>query len=151
MSGVIMKYKEAFKESLESPETFWGRAAEEIIWDRKWDTVLDSSNPPFYRWFKGGMLNTCFNAVDYHVQQGRGDQLALIYDSPVTDTIKKYTYAEVLERVSKIAGFLQGLGANKGDTVLIYMPMVAEAVFAMLACARIGVDPFRGVRRICPS
>jgi propionyl-CoA synthetase len=139
MSGVIMKYKEAFKESLESPETFWGRAAEEIIWDRKWDTVLDSSNPPFYRWFRGGMLNTCFNAVDCHVQQGRGDQLALIYDSPVTDTIKKYTYAEVLERVSKIAGFLQGLGAKKGDTVLIYMPMVPEAVFAMLACARIGV------------
>ncbi len=133
-----MKYEEAFKESLENPEAFWGRAAEEIVWDRKWDKVLDDSNPPFYRWFSGAMLNTCFNAVDRHVEEGRGDQPALIYDSPVTGTVATYTYAQLKERVSKIAGFLKGLGVQKGDTVLIYMPMIPEAVMAMLACARLG-------------
>ncbi len=100
-----MKYEEAYRESLVSPETFWGRAAEEIAWDRRWDQVLDRSTRPFYRWFRGGMLNSCFNAVDYHVQQGRGDQIAVIYDSPVTDTVKKITYSELKERVSKTAGF----------------------------------------------
>jgi propionyl-CoA synthetase len=136
--GSFMRYKEAFTEALENPESFWGRAAEEIVWERKWDTVLDSSNPPFYRWFSGGTLNTCFNAVDYHVQQGRGDQVAVIYDSPVTDTIKKFTYSQLQERVSKIAGFLKGLGVKKGTSVLIYMPMIPEALMAMLACARLG-------------
>lgn len=133
-----MKYDEVFKESLESPETFWGQAAEAIAWDRKWDRVLDRSNPPFYRWFSGGALNTCFNALDYHIQQGRADQTAVIYDSPVTDTIQKFTYAELRERVSKIAGFLKALGVDKGDTVLIYMPMISEALMSMLACARLG-------------
>jgi len=133
-----MKYEEAFRESLENPDAFWGRAAEEIVWDRKWDTVLDFTNPPFYRWFVGGMLNTCFNALDVHVQRGRGDQTALIYDSPVTDTVKKYTYSELLGRVSTVAGFLKDLGVSKGDTVIVYMPMIPEAVISMLACARIG-------------
>ena len=133
-----MKYEEAYRESLVSPETFWGRAAEEIAWDRRWNQVLDGSTRPFYRWFRGGMLNSCFNAVDYHVQQGRGDQIAVIYDSPVTNTVKKITYSELKERVSKIAGFLRGLGVGKGDTVLIYMPMIPEALMSMLACARIG-------------
>ncbi len=133
-----MKYAEAFKESIENPETFWGRAAEEIVWEKKWDKVLEFTNPPFSRWFVGGMLNTCYNCVDLHVEKGRGDQTAIIYDSPVTDTIVKYTYTQLKERVSKIAGFLKGLGVTKGDTVIIYMPMIPEAVMAMLACARIG-------------
>ncbi|MGC8907174.1 MAG: propionyl-CoA synthetase [Desulfomonilaceae bacterium] len=133
-----MKYEEVFRESLENPDAFWGRAAEDIVWDVKWSQVLDRSNPPFYRWFRGGMLNTCFNAVDYHVQSGRGEQTAVIYDSPVTNSVERFTYARLQERVSKIAGFLRDLGVQKGDTVLIYMPMVPEALMAMLACARIG-------------
>ncbi|MFH0826018.1 MAG: propionyl-CoA synthetase [Pseudomonadota bacterium] len=133
-----MKYEEAFRESLENPDAFWGRAAEEISWDKKWDQVLDKSNPPFYRWFTGGRLNTCYNAVDRHVEAGRGNQLAVIYDSPVTNSIRTFTYAELKDRVSRIAGFLKGLGVEKGDTVLLYMPMIPEAVMGMLACARLG-------------
>jgi propionyl-CoA synthetase len=131
-------YEEAFRESLENPALFWGKAAEEICWDKRWETVLDSSNPPFYRWFTGGVLNTCYNAVDRHVERGRADQLALIYDSPVTNTIQKFTYSQLRRRVAKIAGFLKGLGVAQGDTVVIYMPMIPEALLAMLACARIG-------------
>jgi len=131
-------YEQAFRESLEDPEGFWGRAAEAITWYKRWDCVLDRSNPPFYRWFTGGVLNTCYNAVDRHIERGRGDQLALIYDSPVTDTIQKFTYSELCDRVAKIAGFLRELGVQKGDTVVIYMPMIPEALIAMLACARLG-------------
>ena len=133
-----MKYEEAFRESLENPEAFWARAAEEIDWDKKCDRVLDQSNSPFFKWFPGAMLNTCFNAVDRHVLRGRGDQTAIIYDSPVTNTIQKITYSELKERVSKTAGFLKSLGVVKGDRVLIYMPMIPEAVIGMLACARLG-------------
>lgn len=133
-----MKYAEVYKESLEYPEVFWGRTAEEIDWDKKWDRVLDQSELPFVKWFPGGMLNTCFNAVDRHVLRGRGDQPAVIYDSPVTNTVKKFTYNELKARVEKIAGFLLGLGVTKGDTVLIYMPMIPEALMSMLACARLG-------------
>jgi propionyl-CoA synthetase len=133
-----MKYKEAFRQSLEDPEAFWGNAADQIDWDRKWDCVLNQSNSPFLNWFPGAKLNTCFNAVDRHVLSGRGDQLALIYDSPVTDTIQKFTYGELKDRISRIAGFLKSLGVNKGDRVLIYMPMIPEAVMGMLACARLG-------------
>jgi propionyl-CoA synthetase len=134
----MMKYEEAFRESLENPEAFWARAAEEIDWDKKWDRVLDQSNSPFFKWFPEAMLNTCFNAVDRHVLRGRGDQTAIIYDSPVTNTIQKITYAELKERVAKTAGFLKSLGVVKGDRVLIYMPMIPEAVIGMLACARLG-------------
>jgi propionyl-CoA synthetase len=133
-----VNYAQAFKESLESPETFWGRAAEEITWYRKWDQVLDVSNLPFSRWFVGGLINTCYNALDRHLEGGRGLQPALIYDSPVTDTVRTYTYAELTDRVSRIAGFLTSLGVTKGDRVVIYMPMIPEAAMAMLACARIG-------------
>lgn len=143
-----MTYAEAYKESLESPETFWGTAAEAIDWDRKWDIVLDRSNPPFYRWFKGGALNTCFNAVDRHVQRGRADQDAIIYDSPVTDTLQKISYGELQSRVAKVAGMLVNLGVKKGDTVLIYMPMIPEAVISMLACADRG-SAFSRVWGIC--
>jgi propionyl-CoA synthetase len=134
-----MTYQEMFQESVENPDSFWGRAAEAIVWDKKWDQVLDRSNPPFYRWFKGGKLNTCFNAVDVHVQQGRGAQPALIYDSPVTNTKQTITYQELRDRVSRVAGFLMELGLKKGDTVIVYMPMIPEAVISMLACARLGV------------
>lgn len=131
-------YEEAFRESLERPDRFWGKAAEEITWYKRWTSVLDASNPPFDRWFTGGVLNTCYNAVDRHVERGRADQVALIYDSPVTNTVLKFTYAELRARVAKIAGFLKELGVTKGDTVVIYMPMIPEALLAMLACARIG-------------
>jgi propionyl-CoA synthetase len=132
------KYDELFQRSIKDPGGFWAEAAEDITWYRKWDKVLDASNPPFYRWFPGAELNTCYNALDRHVEGGRADQTALIYDSPVTDTIKKYTYRELLDEVSRFAGVLQGLGVKKGDTVVIYMPMVPQAVVAMLACARLG-------------
>jgi propionyl-CoA synthetase len=134
----MMIYQEAFQESIENPESFWGKAAEEIVWEKKWDRVLDDSKSPFTKWFSGGRLNTCFNAVDVHVQQGRGNQTALIYDSPVTHTIEKFTFNDLKERVSRIAGFLKGLGVQKGDTILIYMPMIPEALMSMLACARLG-------------
>ncbi len=134
----MMKYQDCFIESLENPEAFWGRAAEQIDWDKKWDRVLDQSNSPFFKWFPGGMLNTCFNALDRHVLRGRGDQVALIYDSPVTNTVQKLTYSELKERVAKTAGFLTNLGVTKGDRVLVYMPMIPEAVIGMLACARLG-------------
>ncbi len=133
-----MIYQEAFQESIENPNAFWGKAAEEIVWERKWDQVLDDSKSPFNKWFSGGRLNTCFNAVDHHINLGRGDQVAVIYDSPVTKTIQKFTFSELKDRVSRISGFLKGLGVEKGDTVLIYMPMIPEALMAMLACARLG-------------
>ena len=100
--------------------------------------MLDDSNPPFYRWFPGGRLNTCFNALDRHVRDGRGDRPALVHDSPVTGTTRTFTYAELLDRVATFAGALARLGVGQGDRVVIYMPMVPEAVVAMLACARLG-------------
>jgi len=132
------RYEELYRRSLEDPAGFWAEAAEQISWTKKWDRVLDDSNPPFYRWFVGGELNTCYNAVDRHVEAGRGDQVAIIYDSPVTDQIQKITYRELQDRVARFAGVLRGLGVEKGDTVIIYMPMVPQAAVAMLACARLG-------------
>jgi len=132
------RYTEAFRQSIEDPAGFWGGAAQGIDWYREPAAVLDSSNPPFYRWFSGGVLNTCFNAVDRHVRDGRGDQAALIYDSPVTGTGRTLTYRQLLDQVARFAGVLRGLGTGAGDRVVIYMPMIPEAVVAMLACARIG-------------
>ncbi len=120
------------------PKGFWAAAAEDLYWDRRWDRVFDDSRPPYYRWFVGGRLNTCYNAVDLHVDRGRGKQLALIYDSPVTGTVKAFTYAALQDEVARFAGALRRLGVDQGDRVIIYMPMVPEAVIAMLACARIG-------------
>jgi propionyl-CoA synthetase len=131
-------YDGAFSKSINDPDAFWGEAAENCHWYKKWDKVLDASNKPFYRWFTGGIINTCYNALDYHVEMGRGNQAALIYDSPVTQTIKTYTYTELKDEVALFAGALAGLGVTKGDRVLIYMPMIPEAAIAMLACARIG-------------
>lgn len=124
--------------SLTDPETFWADAAAAVHWDKYWDKVLDSADAPMYRWFTGAALNTCYNAVDLHVAEGRGGQRAIIYDSPVTDTVRSYTYAELLHEVRQVAGALAELGVGKGDRVIIYMPMIPEAVFAMLACARLG-------------
>lgn len=131
-------HQEALSRSLEQPEAFWAEQAESIHWYQKWDKVLDSSHAPFYRWFTGGKLNTCYNALDVHVDQGRGDQAALIYDSPVTDTTRTYSYTQLLEQVKKLAGAMREHGVNQGDRVIIYMPMVPEAVMGMLACARLG-------------
>ncbi len=131
-------YVEAFESSIKTPDVFWAKAAEDLFWYKKWDKVLDDSNKPFYRWFTGGIVNTCYNALDYHVENGRADQVALIYDSPVTDTIKKYTYLQLRDEVAIFAGALAARGVTKGDRVLIYMPMIAESAIAMLACARLG-------------
>ena len=131
-------YEEAFRRSLEDPEGFWGEAAGAVDWYRPADRVLDDDRPPFTRWFVGGELNTCHNALDRHVEAGAGDRTALIYDSPVTDTVRSYSYAELLDGVARLAGALAGLGVGKGDRVVIYMPMVPEAVMGMLACARLG-------------
>ena len=132
------EYKKAYDESINSPDTYWDKAARNIHWYKKYDKVLDDSRKPFYRWFTGGEMNTCYNALDYHVEHGRADQVAIIYDSPVTKTVKKYTYRELTDYVSKFAGVLKEMGLGKGDTTIIYMPMIPEAVVAMLACARIG-------------
>lgn len=131
-------YEKLYTQSLEDPEGFWAEAAEDVHWYKKWDQVFDNSRQPFYQWFKGGVVNTCYNALDLHVANGRADQLALLYDSPVTGTIKRFTYRELLEQVARFAGVLANQGVQKGDRVIIYMPMVPEAVISMLACARIG-------------
>ena len=131
-------YDEIYAQWLENPEDFWAEAAEAIHWYKRWDRVLDASRAPFYRWFAGGMVNTCYNALDRHVESGRASQPALIYDSPVTGTIKTFTYRELLDEVARFAGVLVRQGVQKGDRVIIYMPMVPEAIVAMLACARIG-------------
>ncbi len=133
-----MRYKDIHVRSLTDPDGFWSEAAQAIDWSHKWDKVLDRSNSPFNRWFAGGELNTCFNALDRHVNNGRADQVALIYDSPVTSTIRKFTYRELLDMTARFAGGLQARGVGHGDRVLIYMPAVPEAVVAMLACARLG-------------
>ena len=135
MSG---RFADVHARSLSDPESFWAEAAEAIHWTKRWERVLDDSNPPSYRWFTGGELNTSYNALDLHVESGRGDQPALIHDSPVTGTQRTYTYSELRDEVARFAGVLAGLGAGKGDRVIIYMPMVAEAIIAMLACARLG-------------
>ena len=131
-------YEIAYQQSIEDPNTFWAKAAEDCHWYKKWDKVLDDSNKPFYRWFSGGEVNTCFNAVDFHIENGRGDQYAIIYDSPVTQTINKITYNELRDEVARFAGALAAQGVVKGDRVLIYMPMIPEALVAMLASARLG-------------
>jgi propionyl-CoA synthetase len=132
------RYQEVFRRSLTDREGFWGEAAKAIEWYREPTVVLDDSNPPFYRWFPGGVLNTCFNALDRHVRDGRGGQPALIYDSPVTGTCRVLTYRQLVEEVARFGGVLRGLGVGAGDRVIIYMPMIPEAVVAMLGCARIG-------------
>ena len=134
----MTSFDSVFQASVKDPEGFWAEAAKGITWYKPYDKILDKSNPPFYRWFPGGKMNTCYNAIDRHVENGRADQTAIIYDSPVTNTLAKITYKELLTRVSTFAGVLQSQGVSKGDTVVIYMPMIPEAAIAMLACARLG-------------
>ncbi|MGW5238682.1 AMP-binding protein [Monashia sp. NPDC004114] len=136
--GPLTAYRKSYDESLRDPDAFWAKAAEAIDWVTPPRRILDDSNPPFYRWYPDAELNVCFNAVDRHVEGGRGDQPAIRYDSPVTGRKATLTYADLLARVRAVAGGLAGLGVSKGDRVVIYMPMVPEAVIAMLACARIG-------------
>src|SRR5438552_2126278 len=132
-------YDEVYGRWRDAPEGFWAEMAEAIHWYKKWDKVLDASRPPFYRWFTGGMVNSCYNALDRHVEHGRGNQSALIYDSHVTGKIKAFSYRELLDEVARFAGVLVRQGLQKGDRVILYMPMMPEAVIAMLACARVGV------------
>jgi len=131
-------YETAYLESLADPHGFWGRAAEDVEWMRRPRAVLEGASPPLVRWFPGGVLNTCANALDLHVASGRGGQTALVYDSPVAGTLRRFSYRELLDAVSRFAGALRSLGVEKGDRVLLYMPMIPEAVIGMLAAARIG-------------
>ncbi|HEX6919082.1 MAG TPA: propionyl-CoA synthetase [Actinomycetes bacterium] len=131
-------YRATYDLSLRDPERFWGEAARQVSWRRSPETVLDATRAPFFRWYPDGELNTCENALDRHVDEGNGDRPALVYDSPVTGTVRTFTYAELLDATARFAGALRSLGVDKGDRVVIYLPMVPEAVVAMLGCARIG-------------
>jgi propionyl-CoA synthetase len=131
-------YEQTYRRSIDDPEGFWREAAADIDWVEPFAAVVDRPDSFHTRWFPGGVLNTCANAVDRHVDNGRGDQLALVYDSPVTATVRRLTYADLRDTVARFAGVLASLGVVRGDTVIIYMPMVPEAVVAMLACARLG-------------
>ena len=133
-----MGYWDVYEAWKADPEGFWMRAAEAVDWIEKPSRALDDSNPPFYGWFADGVCNTCWNALDRHVENGRGEQYAIIYDSPITGAKQHITYAELRDRVARLAGALQRRGVEKGDRVIIYMPMIPEAAIAMLACARIG-------------
>ena len=132
------KFSEIYKVSINEPEKFWREAAEDIFWFKKPNKILNKSNQPFYKWFEDGVTNPCYNALDFHIDNGLGEKIALIYDSPVTGAKSKFTYSNLREKVSKFAWALRNQGINKGDRVIIYMPMIPEAVLAMLACGRIG-------------
>ncbi|MES9814574.1 MAG: propionyl-CoA synthetase [Candidatus Thiodiazotropha sp.] len=134
----MSRYAEIYQQSLNDPEVFWGTVAKGLHWYKHWDKVLDESAKPSPRWFSGGMFNTCYNALDRHVEAGDGDRPALIYDSPVTEQKHTYSYSELRDTVARLAGVIASHGVAKGDRVIIYMPMIPEAAIAMLACARIG-------------
>ena len=133
-----MTFQETYNQSMNHPDEFWAKAAEDIDWERPWDTILDETNAPFYQWFAGAELNTCYNALDRHILNGLADQTALIYDSPVTSVKQTFSFLQLRDRVAVLAGVLSNMGISKGDRVVIYMPMIPETVMAMLACARIG-------------
>jgi len=133
-----MNYHTEYQRWKMAPEQFWQEKANDLDWYRLPQTIVSSDNDGLNHWFADGELNTCYLALDHHVNTGRGDQTALIYDSPVTGTKTQYSYSELLSATAKTAGMLQDLGVTKGDTVIIYMPMIPEAAMAMLACARIG-------------
>src|SRR6476619_711534 len=132
------RYQDLHARSLADPEGFWAEAAREVDWIEPAKKIFDPSLGAYGRWFAGGVVNTCYNALDRHVAGGRADQVALIHDSPLTNSISKFTYAEMLKEVQTLAAVMQDFGVGKGDRVILYMPLVPEAVFAMLACARIG-------------
>jgi propionyl-CoA synthetase len=131
-------YAKIYKQSLENPQHFWGDVAQDLHWYKPWDKVLDKEAQPSPRWYVGGQLNTCFNALDRHIAAGHGERQALIYDSPVTDQKQTYSYRELRDKVALLAGTLATHGVTKGDRVIVYLPMIPEAAIAMLACARIG-------------
>ena len=133
-----MKFQQIYNQSIENPEEFWQKNSDDIFWFKKPTKILNKSNHPFYRWYEDGTTNTCYNALDVHIDNGIGDKTALIYDSPITGNKLKLTYKELKDKVSKFAGALINQGVKKGDRVIIYMPMIPEAVVAMLACGRIG-------------
>jgi propionyl-CoA synthetase len=133
-----MSYRKFYQQSLSDPDGFWSTAATALEWSTPWERVLDDSNAPFYEWFPGGEINTCYNALDRHCENGHGHRIALIYDSPVTGQVRSFTYDQLRDQVARFAGALTQQGVGKGDRVIIYMPMIPEAVVAMLACARIG-------------
>merc|ERR1712167_44136 len=132
------KYKDIYQKSINNREEFWKEVSENIFWYKKPTKILNSDNPPFYKWYEDGITNTCYNAIDLHIDEGRGDKLAIIYDSPITGVKKNIKYIELRDKVALFAGALKNQGINKGDRVIIYMPMIPEAVIAMLACGRIG-------------
>src|SRR6476659_5044856 len=132
------RYHEVHALSLADPEGFWAEAAREVDWIEPAKKIFDPSLGAYGRWFTGAVVNTCYNALDRHVAGGRAGQVALIHDSPLSNTITKFTYAELLREVQALAAIMQDFGVAKGDRVILYMPMVPEAVVAMLACARIG-------------
>lgn len=133
-----MGYQEEYRESIEQPEQFWRRQAEQIAWYEFPQSILTQNERGYHCWFQGGKLNSSYLALDHHVEAGRGGQLALIYDSPVTDSQRKFTFTELRDEVAKFAGVLRAQGVEQGDRVIIYMPMIPEAAVAMLACARLG-------------
>jgi propionyl-CoA synthetase len=135
---VNQKLSDIYLKSLKEPENFWREIANDIFWFKKPTKILNKSKSPFYKWFEDGVTNTCYNALDLHINNGLGDKIALIYDSPITGAKSKYTYSQLREKVSKFAWTLRNQEINKGDRVIIYMPMIPEAVIAMLACSRIG-------------
>ncbi|SVC71902.1 uncharacterized protein METZ01_LOCUS324756, partial [marine metagenome] len=139
-SSRLMKknFEKIYNESIKKPEEFWQKISDDIFSFKKPTQILNKDKAPFYKWFGNGITNTCYNALDLHIDEGRGNKTALIYDSPITSNKKKFTYKELKEKVSKFAGALKSQGINKGDRVIIYMPMIPEAVVAMLACGRIG-------------
>ncbi len=137
-AGATGAFAELYKHSIDNPEEFWKQAAADVHWSKPPATILDQSDNPFTRWFPDGEINACYNALDIHVEQGRGEQSAIIYDSPVTDTKKHISFSELLAQVSQFAGALKSAGVDKGDRVLIYMPMIPEALVAVLATARLG-------------
>ena len=133
-----MNYSEEYEQSIENPEIFWQKQAKNIQWFKKPNSILSTNKEGIHQWFADGELNTCYLALDYHVEQGRGDNIALIYDSPVTNTKQKFTYKQLTNDVAKFADVLRSKGIEKGDRVLIYIPMIPQAAIAMLACARLG-------------
>ena len=133
------KFEQIYNKSITKPEEFWREISDDIFWFKKPTKILNKTNPPFYKWFEDGTTNTCYNALDFHIDNGLGEKTALIYDSPITGNKAKFTYNELRSKVSKFAGALKNQGLQKGDRAIIYMPMVPEAVVAMLACGRIGI------------
>ncbi|CAH0554809.1 unnamed protein product [Brassicogethes aeneus] len=131
-------YKDIYEESIKYPEIFWCKQGKLLNWHRPWKNVLDNNKPPFIKWFVGGEINACYNAIDRHVENGKGDKIALIHDSPLTGVKQKLSYRELMQKTSKLAGALSSYGVKKGDVVLIYMPLIPETVIAIMATARLG-------------